>query len=208
MMKHDFKKLKEIQLDLLKEVGNIGAGHAANALSAMIQKPVNMDVPKVNILSFSDIEEFLGGEDQVVVGIFLRVEGDVPGNMFFVMTIESAKQLLKYMTDTELDSKDQLTEFEYSTLNEIGNILAGNYLSSLADFTDLTLFPTVPSITIDMVGAILSFGFIQISQYSDVAVVIDTTFLEGHKLIKGHFFLIPDPEAFNTLFSALGVPKE
>ncbi|MFT9487515.1 MAG: chemotaxis protein CheC [Tepidibacillus sp.] len=201
-------QLKDLQLDLLKEVGNIGAGHAATALSTMIEKTIEMNVPKVKILPFSEIEEFLGGEDQVMVGIFLRVEGDVPGNMFFMMTKESAKQLLKYMLNSDDVKHEEFTDLEYSALNELGNILTGSYLSSLADFTNLKMNPTVPSIAIDMVGAILSFGLIQISQYSDVAIVIDTTFLDGNNLVEGHFFLIPDPESFQPLFSALGVPWE
>lgn len=205
-MDNKFNQLKDLQLDLLREVGNIGAGHAATALSNLIQKPIDMNVPKVKIVPFSEIEDFLGGADQVVVGIFLRIEGDVPGNMFFIMTLESANKLLHDMLGREMSSTDGFSEMEYSALNEIGNILAGSYLSSLADFTNLKLAPTVPAITIDLVGSILSFGLIQISQISDVAIVIDTHFIEGHRHVEGHFFLIPDPESFYTLFNSLGVP--
>lgn len=201
----DLNQLKELELDILKEVGNIGAGHAATALSTMIQKTIEMDVPQVNIVSFSEIGEFLGGDEQVMVSIFLRVEGDAPGNMLFMMTIESAKKLLNQMFLTNNEEQSDFKEMEYSALKEIGNILAGSYLSSLADLTNLKMIPTVPAIAIDMVTAILGFGLIQVSQVSDVAIVIDTTFLEGEKKVEGHFFLIPDPDSFNTLFSALGV---
>lgn len=204
-MNNNLNKLKDIQLDLLKEIGNIGAGHAATALSTIIRKPIDMKVPNVKMLSFEKIEDYLGGEEQIVVGIFLRIEGDVPGNMFFLMNFESASQLLKTILGKELDV-NELSDIENSALKEIGNILAGSYLSSLADFTNLKMSPTVPSISIDMVGAILSFGLIQTSQFSDVAIVIDTTFLEGETLVEGHFFLIPDPEAFEKLFTTLGVP--
>lgn len=206
-MSHNLKDFKEIQLDLLKEVGNIGAGHAATALSTILQKPIDMNVPNVMVLPFSEIEEFLGGEDQIIVGIFLRVEGDIPGNMFFTMTIESAEELLQRLLYKDSTKQGhELSEMDVSALNEIGNILAGSYLSSLADFTNLKLAPSVPAVTVDMVGAILSFGLIQISQISDYAIVIDTAFLENNYQIEGHFFLIPDPEAFDQLFSALGVP--
>lgn len=208
-MSHNLNDFKEIQLDLLKEVGNIGAGHAATALSTILQKPIDMNVPNVMVLPFSEIEEFLGGEDQIIVGIFLRIEGDVPGNMFFTMTIESAEDLLQKLLYKEKDNTKQdfeLSEMDLSALNEIGNILAGSYLSSLADFTNLKLAPSVPAVAVDMVGAILSFGLIQMSQYSDYAIVIDTAFLEDHNQVEGHFFLIPDPEAFDQLFGALGVP--
>nr|WP_141705307.1 chemotaxis protein CheC [Vulcanibacillus modesticaldus] len=205
-MGFSFDKIKDLQIDILKEVGNIGAGHAATALSTMIQKQIDMNVPNVKLIPFSEIEDFLGGEDKVVVGIFLRVEGDIPGNMFFVMTVDSAKQLLKRMMGDAVSSDPEFSEIEFSALHEVGNILAGSYLSSLADFTNLKLYPTVPSMAIDMVGAIISFGLLQVSQISDVAILINTTFLEGEHFIEGHFFLIPDPEAFDRLFSALGVP--
>ncbi|WP_339063288.1 chemotaxis protein CheC [Tepidibacillus marianensis] len=207
-MSKEFHEFKDIQLDFLKEVGNIGAGHAATALSKMIKKTIDMKVPQVKILPFEEVEKFLGGSEQIMVSIFLRVEGMAPGNMLFMMTIESAKKLLKEMLGTLVNEEGEFSELEVSALNELGNILAGSYLSSLADFTNLNLYPTVPAITIDMVGAILSFGLIQVSQISDVAIVIDTTFFEGQQLVEGHFFLIPDPESFQTLFSALGVPLE
>lgn len=203
-MNSNFNQLKEIQLDLLKEVGNIGAGHAATALSTLLQKPIDMNVPKVKVLPFSEIEEFLGGDEQIVVGIFLRVDGEIPGNMLFTLKLEYAIKLLKHLLNKEVTT--DLTEMDYSALNEIGNILAGSYLSSLADFTNLYMAPSVPSTTIDMVGAILGFGLIQASQISDYAIVIDTAFFEGHEHVEGHFFLIPDPEAFEKLFTALGVP--
>lgn len=203
-MSSNFNELKEIQLDLLKEVGNIGAGHAATALSTLLQKPIDMNVPKVKVLPFSEIEEFLGGDEQIVVGIFLRVDGEIPGNMLFTLKLEYAIKLLKHLLNKEVTT--DLTEMDYSALNEIGNILAGSYLSSLADFTNLYMAPSVPSTTIDMVGAILGFGLIQASQISDYAIVIDTAFFEGHEHVEGHFFLIPDPEAFEKLFTALGVP--
>ncbi|TCS82961.1 chemotaxis protein CheC [Tepidibacillus fermentans] len=207
-MTKELHELKDIQLDFLKEVGNIGAAHAATALSKMIKKTIEMNVPKVKILPFEEVEELLGGSDQIMVCIFLRVEGDAPGNMLFMMTIDSAKKLLKEILGPMANQQKFFSDLENSALNELGNILAGSYLSSLADFTNLKLYPTVPAITIDMVGAILSFGLIQVSQFSDVAIVIDTTFFEGQQLVEGHFFLIPDTESFSTLFSALGVPWE
>ncbi len=205
IMKRDLNALQEIELDILREVGNIGAGHAATALSTLIQKTIDMEVPKVNIVSFADIGELLGGEEQIMVSVFLRVEGDAPGNLLFMLTLDSAKELVEQIVYSEESNSDEFNDMEYSALKEIGNILAGSYLSSLADFTNLTLLPTVPAVTIDMVGAILGFGLIQVSQVSDVAIVIDTTFLEGDRKVEGHFFLIPDPDSFDILFNALGV---
>ncbi|MOA27114.1 CheY-P phosphatase CheC [compost metagenome] len=105
-----------------------------------------------------------------------------------------------------MENGDSFSEMEWSALSEIGNILAGSYLSSLADFTKLTMIPTVPALALDMAGAILSYGLLQFGEMGDSALLIDTTFIEGNHEVEGQFFLIPDPESFSKIFTALGVP--
>nr|WP_235941423.1 chemotaxis protein CheC [Paenibacillus puerhi] len=200
-----FNAFAEFQMDVLKEVGNIGAGHAATALSKLLDKPVDMLVPKVRMVPFEEVADSVGGAEQIVIAIFLRVEGETPGNLFFILSLDSAKRLLRNLVGIEVVSDEGYTEMELSALNEIGNILAGSYLSSLADFTNLSMQPTVPSLAIDMAGAILSYGLLQFGQMGDQALLIDTKFLDGQEEVEGHFFLIPDPESFEKIFIALGV---
>ncbi|MFC6227005.1 chemotaxis protein CheC [Paenibacillus allorhizosphaerae] len=195
----------EFHLDVLKEIGNIGAGHAATALSKLLDKPVDMLVPSVRIVPFEEIADSVGGAEQVVIAIFLRVEGDTPGNLFFILTLDSSKKLLHSLAGIDVAEGEEYTELEISALSEIGNILAGSYLTSLADFTLLQMSPTVPSLAIDMAGAILSYGILQFGHMGDQALLIDTKFLDGPDEMKGHFFLIPDPESIGKIFVALGV---
>lgn len=203
-----FSNNAEFKMDVLKEVGNIGAGHATTALSTLLNKPVDMAVPTVNFLPFEAIADKVGGSEAVVIAIFLRVEGDAPGNMFFIINRESARGLLQGLLGFNAAENDDYSELELSALSEIGNILAGSYLSSLGDFTGLRLSPTVPSLAVDMAGAILSYGLLQFGTMGDDALLIDTTFLGGPHEAEGHFFFIPDPESFEKLFRALGVPFE
>ncbi|WP_255654848.1 chemotaxis protein CheC [Cohnella sp. REN36] len=195
-------------MDVLREVGNIGAGHAATALSRLLDKPVDMAVPTVSFIPFEEIADRVGGPEEVVVAVFLRVEGEAPGNIFFLMSREQARGLLQGLLAFETTGGETFTEMEMSALSEIGNILAGSYLSSLADLTGLPLSPTVPSIAVDMAGAILTYGLLQFGTMGDDALLIDTTFLEGKHEAEGHFFFIPDPESFERMFRALGVPVE
>ena len=195
----------EFHMDVLKEIGNIGAGHAATALSKLMDKPVDMLVPSVRIVPFEEIADSVGGPEQVVIAIFLRVEGDTPGNLFFILTFESSKKLLRSLAGIDVAEGEEYSELEISALAEIGNILAGSYLTSLADFTRLQMSPTVPSLAIDMAGAILSYGVLQFGHMGDQALLIDTKFLDGPDEMKGHFFLIPDPESIGKIFVALGV---
>lgn len=200
-----FKSLAELQWDLLKEIGNIGAGHAATALSTLLMKPVDMLVPEVRLVPFEEISESLGGPEALVVAIFLRVEGETPGNLFFLLSMESSKRILENLVGIKPEEGMAFNEMELSALSEIGNILAGSYLSSLADFTNLNMQPTVPALAVDMAGAILSTGLDKFGEMGDQALFIDTKFLQASEVVEGHFFFIPDPESFERIFAALGV---
>lgn len=205
-----FSKISSFHLDILKEIGNIGAGHAATALSALLNSSVDMKVPSASIMPLHEITQLFGGEEALIAAVFFRIEGDAPGSMFFVLTVDQASKLLTEITGKEVDFKQPpYDELAISAFQEIGNILAGSYLSSLADFTKLNLQPTVPAVGIDMAGALIHYGLIQISKESDYAVVIDTVFLGSDSLsslLKGQVLLLPDPDSFRTIFSALGVP--
>ncbi|MDN4616529.1 chemotaxis protein CheC [Paenibacillus sp. PsM32] len=201
-----FGNLEGFKMDVLKEVGNIGAGNAATALSQLLDKPIDMAVPKVQILPFEKIADKVGGPEQIVLAVFFRVEGEAPGNLFFILTPEAGKGLLHRLAGIEASDEEFFNEMEQSALSEIGNILAGSYLSSLADFTKLSMTPTVPGLAMDMAGAILNYGLIQFGEMGDDALLIDTTFLEGKEEVEGQFFLIPDPESFDKIFKSLGVP--
>jgi chemotaxis protein CheC len=201
----NFNRFEAFELDVLKEVGNIGAGNAATALSTLLNKPIDMAVPSVRIVPFEEVAEKVGGPEKVVVAVFLRVDGDAPGNMFFIMQEHSAKVLMQQLLNIDREENEPYSELELSTLCEIGNILAGSYLSSLADFTQLTLQPSVPAVVKDFAGPILNYGIMQYGEMGETALLIETQFLEDHKSLDGHFFLIPDPASFETLFKSLGV---
>ena len=200
-----FTKFGDFQFDVLREIGNIGAGHAATALSQLMQKSIDMKVPQVRIIPFDEVADCVGGAENVVVTVFLRVEGDSPGNMFFILDMDSARHLLTQITGVNKEV-EEWDELQISALREVGNILTGSYLSSLADLTKLNLQPSVPGLAVDMAGAILSYGMYALGQTGDFALTIDTAFFEGNEQVKGNFFLIPDPESLPILFRSLGVP--
>ncbi|MFJ7970821.1 chemotaxis protein CheC [Psychrobacillus sp. NPDC096389] len=205
------KKITSMHLDVLKEIGNIGAAHAATALSTLLNKKIDMKVPKVEMVSFDDMMDLAGGPENVVAGIYLRIEGDVTGSMFFILPVEQANRFIRALVqDSSLDFQTgEVSELGASAMQELGNILSGSYLSALSDFTSLKIYPTVPALSVDMVGAIVSFGLVEVSHVSDYVIVIDTAITEESKpdgeSVKGHFFLLPDPDSFDAIFTALGV---
>ncbi|WAA10737.1 chemotaxis protein CheC [Fervidibacillus albus] len=202
----------QLQLDILKEIGNIGAGNASSALSELLNKKIEMKVPRVRLVSFEDMMELYGNADKQVASIFLPFSGDLTGNMFFVLSVEKASVFIQHLPGMEQYSFQQApyADLAISAFQELGNILAGSYLTALSEFLRLSIYPSVPGVSIDMFGAIISYGLIEISKVSDHAIVIDTEIndpfsLDGNEFIKGHFLLLPDPNSFQKIFSSLGV---
>jgi chemotaxis protein CheC len=202
-------KISPVQLDVLKEIGNIGAGNAATSLSQLLQKKIDMKVPSVRVVSFNEMIESIGEAESVVVSVFLQLEGEITGNMYVLLTLEQATHFIRHLTgDNEFSFKHiSDSELSISALQELSNILAGSYLRALSDFSQLRLYPSVPELSIDMLGASLSHSLIEISQESDVVIMIDTTINEDvvEDSYHSHFLLMPDPESLQSIFKALGV---
>jgi chemotaxis protein CheC len=199
----DINRLNEMYIDILKELGNIGSGNAITALSTMIGKKMDMQVPKVKILDFKEVSDIFGSADTIIVGIYFDLDGDVKGNILFALDIKSAASLIWSLMGLEV--KEEFDELEKSALEEIGNIMAGSYVASLSTLTSLNIKISPPAISIDMAGAILSVPAIKYGEISDKILFIETQFIEGEKLIKGDFFLIPDINSFDLILKALGV---
>jgi chemotaxis protein CheC len=196
--------LNTFMIDVLKELGNIGSGNAATALASMISKKVDMGVPAVKILEFKDVAEILGGEENLVVGIYFELMEDIVGNIMFALDLDSAINLTNLLYGRQKDTKD-LDEMDISALSEVGNILASSYVNSLSALTGLKIFISIPSISVDMAGAILSVPAIQFGHVSDHALMIETIFEEDAKKVVGNLFLLPDINSFGKILSALGV---
>ncbi|MGB9678646.1 MAG: chemotaxis protein CheC [Thermoanaerobacteraceae bacterium] len=199
----EFNKLNNMYLDVLKELGNIGAGNAVTALSTMIGKKVDMHIPNVKILDFNEVADIFGSPDTIIIGIYFDLEGDIKGNILFALDLKSAASLIFNLMGLKVEEK--FDELEKSALQEIGNIMSGSYISSLSVLTNLEMKISPPAISIDMAGAILSVPAIKYGEISDKILFIETEFVEDDKLIKGDFFLIPDINSFDIILKALGV---
>jgi chemotaxis protein CheC len=203
-MKVNIDNLNSTLLDVLKELGNIGAGNAATALARIINKKVDMNVPKVKILEFKDVPEILGGGDIPVVGIYFQMEGDLNGNIMLILDVKSARALADIIFNRE-ESKQEFDEMDLSALSEVGNILSASYVNSLSTLANMNIKISIPSISIDMAGAILSVPAVQFGQMGDKVLFIETEFNEDNKHVIGDLFLIPEIDSFNKILKKLGV---
>lgn len=202
--------LSSEQLDVLQEIGNIGAGNAATSMSKLLNKKIDMHVPSVKIVAFDEVMDMIGGPENLIVAIMIRIQGNAPGTVFFILTVPEAENLVRQITSDsyfKIFGDEPPSELAISALQEVGNILAGSYLSALSDFTKINMQPSVPSLSMDMAGAILTVGLVELSQVMDYAIIIDTTIneLESSDGVNGKFFLLPDPESFDQIFDSLGI---
>lgn len=202
--KYSLEEMNAMYQDVLREIGNIGAGNATTALASLLGQKVDMTVPQVKLLDFEELGELVGGDETVLAGIYLGVEGDIGGNMMFLLSIPSAKYLVsKLMMGMETPG-EEFTDMERSALQEVGNIITGSYLNALASLTNMMIYPTVPDLNIDMAAALLSVPAIQFGALGDKILLIQTEFF-GDMAIDGYFILIPDMDSYSKILGALGI---
>ncbi len=198
------EQVNEMYFDVLKEIGNIGAGNATTAIATMLNLRMDMHVPQVRFLTFQELPTAISAEEDLVVGIFLEVKQDIDGSMMFLLDLESAHYLVNKLMGRDPSFNEEFTEMDLSALQEIGNIIAASYLSALASLTGLTISPSVPYLCIDMAAAILSVPAIQFGQYGEHALLIETKFGDDVN-VNGYFILLPEVDSYDKILGALGI---
>lgn len=200
-------KLSLTQLDLLKEIGTIGAGRAATALADLINEKVEISVPHASVIPLENISSLLGGMERLFFVLGIEIRGDISGRIFLLFSPEHAKLLsgcLLRKPKEEMDSNDEMFQ---SSLKECANILSGSYITALTEMTNLNAISSVPSLAMDMVGAILDFIFIQIAQYSEEAFFIKTDLKVKGLNLEGLFLFFPSRESLRRIFKVLGIKE-
>ena len=191
--------------DVLKEIGNIGAGNATTALATMLQCKVDMKVPQVRRMEFKDVGALLGGEEQELAGAYLSVEGDITGSILFLVQKEVALHLVSKLMGGM--GGDEFGEMERSAFKEISNIVTGSYLNALSTMTNMCIYPSIPDLAIDMAGAILSVPAIEFGIMGDKILLIQSQISDEIEM-DGFFVMIPDMESYAKILRALGIPVE
>lgn len=204
-----FHELTDIQLDAIKELSNIGMGHAATALSQILGQRITLHVPTVSVTEISNVPELLGGAETLMVGITLQILGDARGSIMLLFPQESAHHLVGCLFN-RAERTLVMNELTVSALKEVGNILASAYLSAIGNLLHKTLIPSIPLLAYDMAGAVIDYILIDLSQEGNLALTVETVFAGGGdigKQIRGHFFLVPDPQTLDIFLKVVaGVP--
>lgn len=205
MAERELDKLNDLQFDVLKEIGNIGAGNATTALAKMLNTKIDMNVPRVEMVPFTELPDTFGSPEEVLAGILVQLDGDIKGMMMFLAKEESAHTLVNSLMGGMGKAGDgTFSEMELSALSEIGNIIIGAYLSAMSNLTNLKIASSVPYISIDMAGALLSVPAIEFGKLGDKVLLIETQFGELD-LVNGYFLMVPELESNDVILSSLGM---
>ncbi len=206
MEENQMNEFSDMEFDVLKEISNIGTGNAATAISQMLDSRVDIEVPIIKVMKFDEMSEVVGGAEKEVIGILVTLEGDIDGMMMFMTDKYSAAVVINRIMGMEFSElTGALSEMQVSMLTEFGNIIAGSYLSAIAKLTGLGIVPSVPDLSDDMAGAILSVPAIEFGKVSDRVLLIQSVFDTDNKRAEGFFILIPTRKAYKKIFEKLGL---
>ena len=203
----DIRSLKALQLDALREVANIGAGHAATALSQMTGGTIMISVPQINIARLEDVPPQISGPEEPVAAVLMNMLGDLTGRTLLVFPKPTAQRLAELMLRRPSGSSEELGEMEQSAIKEAGNILSSAYMNALSDFMGMMLLPSPPSLAIDMSTAVLTTAYLQFGTDRDYVFCVESEFYmtDVDEKLRGFFLLLPDPASLQAILRAVRV---
>ena len=201
----NYDDLTSLEIDTLREIGSIGTGNAATALSQMLGRSVRITLPEVRIMGYNEAIEWIGGPEAITAGVLVRISGQMNGIMLAVQSLDFVNLVLDSTLEQKIDSYEQLEELERSALIEVGNIMISTFINALSGLADITLELTVPSISVDMQGAILAVPMAEYGGQTDYLMTIGGNFVCDGREVPCRLLLSPDIRSLNFLLRKLGV---
>jgi len=195
-------KMKEFNQELLASlqvIANQGIRNAARGFSKLIGQGLMVTDPIVRLVPFNEIPNMLGGPEEEAVGVYLKVEGDIPGQMILILPHPKAIDLVALLLETPADSIQSLGALERSALGEMGNMTGTFFLNSVAEITGLSVRPSPPAVIVDMVGAILDIIVATSGGMGPNVLMFQATFVYGDKQAETDFWVIPDPATLEII---------
>lgn len=200
----DVRDLKALQLDALKEVANIGAGHAATALSQMTNRRIMISVPRINVARLEEVPDLIGDSQEVVAAVLMHMLGDLTGRTLLLFPEAVGRRLCDMLLRRPLGTTAAFDPLEQSCLKEAGNILSGAYMNALSEFMSMLLLPSVPSLVIDLAAAVLTTTYLNFGHDRDFVFCVETEFhIDSEEGLRGHFLLLPDMASLKAIFDAI-----
>ncbi len=200
----NYDQLNDVQMDVLREIGNIGAGNAATALSMLLNEKISISLPKIRLTDFNTALEALGGTEAMTVGVLVNYSGEANGIIMFLLDVQDARNITDILIHKG-HPDDELSELKLSAIQEIGNILGSSYINSIAALTGLSIGSTVPYTAIDMAGALMSVPFIEFGTIGDKVMFIEENFFSDTHSLISHIVMFAEIETLETIMQRLGM---
>lgn len=200
-----YEEMNDMKLDIFKEMGSIGGGNAATALSSMLNARVSMTLPRAEILEFNDALARLGDPEIVIAGVLVELTGEIQGIMLFIIPEEFSDEVLFRMLGKTRTALLELDEIESSVLTEIGNIVISSYVTALSSLAGVEVELSVPQLAVNMLGGIMSLPMAMMGQQSDRIMMVTGEFNIDDKALNSGMLLLPNVESLNILMKKLGV---
>lgn len=207
-MADKYGRLTSMQIDVLGEIGNIGSGNAARALSELMNHPVGVDLPEVIILDHDNVMSLLGGPEKIISAVLVELRGDLNGIMLFIQEQDFLSSVLSCLLEKHLDTFEEMDEMDRSAIVEVGNILMASYLNAVSQMTGLSIEAGIPSHTVNMAGAILSVPLVSVAERYDYIVMIKANFIVKDNRVSGDIFMVLDMESLEKMMNNLGVGSD
>ena len=196
------------ELDVLKEIGSIGSGNAATALSQMLSMKIRMSLPQVKILDYNKAIRELGGAETIVMGVLVQISGELNGLILYLQDLNFIKKVVKNLIQQDIEDYEDLNDLEMSALLEIGNIMISSYINAISSLTGISINLSVPVTSINMLGAIMSVPMIEYGYETDKLMTIGGTFMCDDDEVYSNLILLPDIKSLDYLLKKLGVESE
>lgn len=201
----NYDELTSLELDTLREIGSMGTGNAATALSQLLNREVRITLPEVRIMGYNEAIEWIGGPEEITAGVLVKLSGQLNGIMLSVQQLEFVNLVLDSVLKQQIKDYSELKEMENSALVEVGNIMISTFINALSSLADMDVKLTVPAFTVDMQGAILAVPMAEYGGQSDYIMTIGGNFVCDHKQVPCRLLMSPDLRSLNALFRKLGV---
>lgn len=198
-----YEDMDTMALDVMREIGSIGTGSAATALSGLVGEQVRMTVPNIEIKDFNDAITLLGGPEDVVAAVLVRMSGDVNGTMLFLLRMEFVNAVLSRILGKRIDDYSQLYEMEISVLTEVGNIMISSYVNAISKLAGMDIHLSVPAIAVNMLGGIMSVPMAEMGYDTDSLMLINGKLVLNEEHHDSTLLMLPDIESLNKLMSKL-----
>ena len=201
----NYEDMNALELDVIKEIGSIGTGNAATALSQVLKKTTKMSLPAVYVLGYNEAIEMVGTPEEIVAAVLVKMSGEINGIMLFILKIDFINAVLDSVLSKDIDDYMDLTELEKSALEEIGNIIISSYVNAMSGLTGVSIKLSIPSIAINMLGGILGVPMVEFGYETDKLMMINGKFIVDDKVLDSNLLMMPDIQSLNYLMQKLGV---